>query len=112
MSVETLRRAASLMRERAEASAVYAQVEGWWQPEGIRDVMLGFDDSIIGADEDAEHIASWHPAVALAVADWLDATAAENDSPPDSALGFLNFIGADALAALAAARAYLGEADA
>ena len=22
--------------------------------------------------EDAEHIASWHPAVALAVADWLD----------------------------------------
>jgi hypothetical protein len=30
-------------------------------------------------DGDAEHIASWHPAVALTVADWLDRTADDHD---------------------------------
>ena len=29
----------------------------------------------VGNAANAEHIASWHPAVALAVADWLDADA-------------------------------------
>jgi hypothetical protein len=51
------------------------------------------------AEPDATHIASWHPAVALAVADWLDieadalATARGHERP----------------AALAVANAYLQE---
>lgn len=54
---ETLRRAAALMRERAEAASL---------PPGIKG----------GA---ARHVASWSPAVALAVADWLDNVARHAD---------------------------------
>ena len=50
-------------------------------------------------DDDAEHIASWHPAVALAVADWLETTARDVGT---SSLAFH--------AAADAARAYLGRA--
>lgn len=49
---------------------------------------------------DAEYIASWHPAVALAVADWLEDTA----SLIDDTQGY----GADACAE-AVARTYLNE---
>lgn len=54
-------------------------------------------------DADAEHIASWHPAVALAVADWLDRVA----SMWDTTSGFPPF---DVLAvdALYVANTYLG----
>ena len=48
---------------------------------------------------DALHIASWHPAVALAVADLLDRPADDHDETPCPAID----------AALAVARAYLGE---
>ena len=116
MSAEVLREAAALMRERAEA----ATGDAAWAVEvaktnGIPNMVITADTSMVVADTydkpgqaDAEHIASWHPAVALAVADWLDATAAENNSPEDSGLGFLNFITADSHAALAVARTYLG----
>lgn len=124
MSAEILRRAAALMRERAEAatpgpwsgnyvpeSAVANQhiIERWF-------VMGCFDGNprnptgpaaMCEYEPDAAHIASWHPVVALAVAEWLEATAAENDNT--GALEFLNFVGADAHAALVVARAYLGE---
>ena len=67
-------------------------------------------------DDNAEHIASWHPAVALAVAGWLDTAGADiwahgplcecgtscdacDDNPWEP----------HARAALAVARAYLGE---
>jgi hypothetical protein len=70
------------MRERAE----YATTGPWTTPEpedeywGPRDVVgpgePGFRYLICErAGNDAEHIASWHPAVALAVADWLDQAA-------------------------------------
>lgn len=66
MSAELLRDAATLMRERAEVC-----VDGWGMkhtPESWRETYeVGVD-----YDQDAPHIASWHPAVALAVADWLE----------------------------------------
>jgi hypothetical protein len=55
------------------------------------------------AIEDAEHIASWHPAVALAVADWLDKLADFcAEAKPDPASHWI-------APALKIARAYLGE---
>ena len=114
MSAETLRKAASLMRERATdategpwlvtfipETAVPSQhlVDRWY-------VMGCFDQdprrqtgpaAMCEYEPDVRHIASWHPAVALAVADWLDCQA---DTTCDC--------GVDE-SALAVARAYLGE---
>lgn len=86
MSAETLRRAASLMRERAEAVG-----EGPWESYSLPDAgpdrwtMTGV--GVVGDEmghrveamfrPDAEHIASWHPAVALVVADWLETAGAD-----------------------------------
>jgi hypothetical protein len=75
MSAEVLRRAAALMRERAEAATPgpwftgrshdddatpFVRKPGWWVVASRTD------------DGDARHIASWSPVAALAVADWLD----------------------------------------
>ncbi len=76
MSADLLRRAASLMRERAEAAT-----RGPWVVDGYgKDGWQVNGDGTVFADchvfqNDADHIASWHPAVALAVADWLEADA-------------------------------------
>ena len=120
MSAETLRRAASLMRERAGAAppspwATRATTHG--DPaNGPTHIVVENSLGLI-SDHDydkwggtsAEHIASWHPAVALAVADWLDAVAeAWPISEPDYGLS----VRAEAVGhrqALAVARAYLGE---
>lgn len=40
----------------------------------------------------AEHIAAWHPAVALAVADWLNETARQMDFRKDGAVVDLRFV--------------------
>jgi hypothetical protein len=97
VSAETLRRAAAVMRERAEAAT-----PGPW------DRMLAFGADFIGADaadergsgfasarwilrldnrpgrrqdkRNAEHIASWHPAVALLAAQTLEQHADLHDS--------------------------------
>jgi len=113
---DALRTAAKLMRERATAAT-----PGPWTPmalgsEGylvlrehgtIRERGKGrvgrfgckdWDDD----RADAEYVASMHPLVALAVADWLDAEAASIEI----------YESADADKALAVARAYLGETDA
>ena len=92
MSAELLREAAALMRERAEAEPA----TGWFKcdfNDGEHRPLWGVaNDAFFNppADEDepwlaievhtgteatAEHIASWHPAVALAVAVWLVSTA-------------------------------------
>jgi hypothetical protein len=78
------------MRERAEAasespwSAGGAWWEHWTDPEGRTGhtpwplVTRGTGAQIVSkstSDPDAAHIASWRPAVALAVADWLTAVA-------------------------------------
>lgn len=53
--------------------------------------------------KDAKYLASWHPAVALAVADWLDEEFETYSEAPD---GYKNDLSASALRL---ARAYLGE---
>lgn len=116
MTAEVLRRAAALMRERAEA----ATSSPWHYENGA----TGFAPMVVGDSmavaetfdkphlSDAQHIASWHPAVALAVADWLDATAAEHESDaadPRVNSFFAAFDTAADFGAIAVARAYLGE---
>jgi hypothetical protein len=89
MSGDVLRRAARLMRERAEAASAgpwTSQGGGFVMPPTPWSVGTTWRDAAIihpnfanggvqRANADAAHIASWHPAVALAVADWLDNTA-------------------------------------
>lgn len=83
MSAEILRQAAALMRERAEAATdtpwvvkrahpdmpAYVAHEGWW-------VIASRTEQW-----DAEHIASWHPAMALEIAAFLDFAATYGDQP-------------------------------
>ena len=80
---------------RAEAAS-----EGinWW---GVEPMTRALDATFSppSAEQDAEHIASWHPAVALAVADMLDDAAAYYE-------GWPNFV-PDRV--LDVAQAYLGE---
>ena len=107
MSAETLRRAASLMRERAEAAT---PTEWDWCLTGPFFVVAENDPrgdeafvASVPSKADAAHIASWQPAVAIAVADWLDLMA--------YALNARLFLddSAETHAALTVARAYLGE---
>lgn len=111
-----LRRAASLMRERAGAATA-----GSWQhmclgSEGclvlrqtgtIRERGRGrvarFGQKEWPADHaDAEYVASMHPLVGVAVAKWLDEVAADSHASLDAWVEN---------AALAVARAYLGETE-
>jgi hypothetical protein len=94
MSAEVLRQAARLMRE--NATTTEAMGDPWYDAEAL----VAETDDYIGAEE-AAHIASWPPAVALAVADWLDTTA-DNESRFGAAIRMGH---GDALAV---ARAYLG----
>ncbi len=118
---EAMRRAAKLMRERAQAAP-----EGPWSMRDIwgphvRDgltraarIVNDADDTVIepsryGDDLVArpgafEHIAWMHPGVALAVADWLDFEAVNAPGPGDVYLR-----GGRIAYALTVACAYLGE---
>jgi hypothetical protein len=105
MTAETLRRAAALMRERAEAAFVTPSPWGLANVAGQGfAIHHGEHDTVAlyASRPDAVHIASWHPAVALAVADWLDHTARADEK------GYTT--PQEATDALAVARAYLGEA--
>ncbi len=100
MSAETLRRAAALMRERARRAERAVGTGGGWVATWDHSVAASdgaqiadcFDSGLTTA-----HIASWHPTVALAVADWLF----------EAARGVTS--AAHMVAALTVARAYLGE---
>ncbi|MGZ4518917.1 MAG: hypothetical protein ACXVXP_00295 [Mycobacteriaceae bacterium] len=78
MSAATLRRAAALMRRRANTATLTAapwavdEIGAVWALKADGQPLLISSRS---TDQDAEHIASWHPAVALAVADLLDLAA-------------------------------------
>lgn len=109
MSADVLRRASALMRERAEAAT-----DGPWHPyfSEVRE-STGFVVGVVGQTyANAPHIASWHPAVALAVADWLDDVAERTRGTSQARLE------RDAeerewyMPALTVARAYLGEVEA
>jgi hypothetical protein len=84
---DTIRRAAALMRQRAEAAS-----PGPWHVEllgakGYPQRISNASATVIGqtytsptyAPANAEHIASWHPLVALAAAVVLEAIATEMD---------------------------------
>lgn len=110
-AADTIRSAATLMRQRAEAATA-----GPWrvEPDGAGTVWVqttmapiacAGDEADPSVTADAEHIASWHPAVALAVAAWMDSlgrafAGMQAEPHPDGAVA----------QALRIARTYLGEA--
>src|SRR4051812_1207897 len=108
-STETLRRAAALMRERAMRARAgswsvggttdgTAAVIAQW--ESGRDVAICTGSLPDGNLANAEHIVSWEPAVALAVADLLGRVA---DDYPIAQYGYWSEC------ALTIARTYLGD---
>ena len=117
--VEVIRRAIVLMRSRAEAAT-----DGGPRWETAPDEMHGPSRSVIypadsdsavafAGSDDAEHIAAWHPAVALAVADWLEHQAVADefherqDADNEFADGYTPRAGT--IRALVVAKAYFGE---
>lgn len=114
---DTLRQAAHLMRERANAATpgpweVGTEVDGVYA--GKRTVVRTPKTRLMTLDQtrphdwkhgeaNAEHIAAWHPAVALAVAGWLWAVAIDEEYEPETAPRIK-----ERIAALAVARAYRG----
>jgi hypothetical protein len=110
---EVMRRAAKLMRERTPDTG-----DSRW---AVRDGSGGLPivvlvppgaspaewtiDVAYAEDRFAEHIASWNPLVAAAVADWLQFEAASAPDGPDQ----VYLRGGRTAHALAVARAYLGE---
>lgn len=117
MSAELLRRAVAEMRKRAEAATPGPWgidersgrdvTDQWWYEVGVsmpdtRGALILGDNEDDGAT--AKHVASWHPIVALAVADLLEELAAMSDGEAPDFWG-----GAWPADALAVARAYLGE---
>jgi hypothetical protein len=111
---DTIRRAAKVMRGHAEAATKgpWRAVAGRWGDETFAAVVAPEGDPAnaetwlmatgrgsICQEADAKHAAFWHPGVAVAVADWLDR------------FGDLVYCygPAEFDAALAVARAYLGE---
>ena len=105
MSAEALRQAAALMRERAEAAKDVTGASDWLV--SLRGLTHAADYSVRSsggavagdmAEEEAEHIASWHPAVAREVATLLDNVAFYYETTPGPVLRY----------SLAVATAYLG----
>ncbi len=67
MNADDLRACATDIRKKA--STYQASADAWYEEDFLAEI----EDLCA---EDADHIAAWHPAVALAVADWLDREAA------------------------------------
>lgn len=117
--LNVIREAARLMRERAKAACpgpwftndqsaryggiVAASCDGHPEDRGYGGHLIGESMSPVNK----EYIASWHPAVALTVADWLDAQARDLASA-EGKRGACDSPG-DVDMALRVARAYLGE---
>src|SRR5450755_4470191 len=73
-SAETRRRAAHLMRERAMEAT-----PGPWEHDDAE--VIADQESVVDGlnPANAVHIAGMHPGVALALADWLDAEARDDE---------------------------------
>ena len=111
MSADLLREAAARMRANAEAPTV--DRNPWWPYErhsywGIwasaKRMGRGRQMGTGRTKEQARYIASWHPAVALAVADWLDHEALVVDDVMSGNHTTAVYVGP----AFEVARAYLG----
>lgn len=117
MSVDLLRRAAALMRERAEdAQCDHPRCGDRWVhgPESLTvSNGLGRELTMVTSDTHdsaiAGHMASWDPAVALAVADWLEREAGAHVHFIDREISVFDLPGMDDAPALRVARAYLRE---
>lgn len=99
-----LRRAASLIRERTALvppSPWYGAVHDVTTHDGLNVIASS------GLTVRAQYVASWQPAVALAVADWLENEARATEGMADEA----PVLGLPDRHAIAVARAYLGETD-
>ena len=77
VSADTLRRAAALLRERAEAVRSHQRdmsMDLWFEADvDLRAAIRGqFKGNATSAPDDARWIALMHPGVGLALADWLD----------------------------------------
>jgi hypothetical protein len=114
VSAEVLRQAAALMRERAtglpDAPWSVAPGPAVKDAAGVKVASAALDTVPRDRTPIVQHIASWHPAVALAVADWLEEVAAWMDEGvgllPATNIGDV-WIGMRQHA-LAVARTYLG----
>jgi len=115
MTAQRLRDAARGMREKAEASQT-AYGYAPWRVDGLDEhgqyvvvpvAQLGLGGRVAAdlTEEDAEHVAAWHPAVALAAADLLDSVA--NDIDAQSAIH--NLTSTTVARASALADAFLGQ---
>jgi hypothetical protein len=110
-AAETLREAARLMFERAHGAETPSP---WWiGAEGRSGRSVTSDDGAVVmrgyvATADAAHIAGWHPAVALAVADWLDEVAGTTQYAWDTDRVRLEQHSESVRHALTTARVYLG----
>ena len=112
-AVDDLRRAATLLRERAEAARRATASEVWRsEPNGTSWTVWGTveDDwrrrvGVVRSYDAAAHIAALHPGVALALADWLDTVAVYAEAVYAESEGYPP----GPSHALAVARAYLGE---
>ena len=107
---ETIRRAARLMRERAEAATCLGMsVSPWRTGEpydcGCCEEVTDATGSLIAKVDDRQsgHVASWHPLAALAVAGWLESFNGTVWGPSVRHSPEYEY-------ALKVARAYLGEA--
>lgn len=121
MTADLLRRAAAKIRENAEAATPgpwFTTDEGNTHPGAFTDV--GSKSVRVTSDccsyqgtsthADAEHIASWHPGVALDVADLLDFAAEAFFADVRAASNIEHIAGMPMPArCIAVARAYLGE---
>lgn len=101
------------MRERAQAATPgpwIADQSEIYRDHGVGDWVaetLNTDGHYI-TEANSAHIASWHPTVALAVADWFDIHGGGLERAGARGIGFCDSP-ADTMQALAVARAYLGE---
>ncbi len=98
MSTAILRDAAALMRAQARSATSGTGASDWFESDG--DVHSSGGEVCTTSSFESPHIASWNPTVALAVADLLTAISWFPSSADPT----------DMNAALAVARAYLGEA--
>lgn len=74
MNASDLRAVASDIRAKVDDVRRRAEEpDQWYGPGELAEALDAAGHSEMGdVDADAEHIAAWHPGVALAVAEWLD----------------------------------------
>lgn len=83
MNADELRAVAAEIRAKAKAATPGPWIQDEWSviEAGYESEVAHLDGHFRVADKNGPHIVAWHPTVALAVADWLDAEAARSEHP-------------------------------